>query len=184
MGYKVSGLSRVPVVPGIDLYIFLLGQRIWDGSLMATIENNFSKLAEALGPDAAVVAGHDGVDLTREFVELALSNSEFGRLTEFGEATGGAILILGAHPQEWTDQDIVLYAPLLRLEELFGSIDIFLEELCRFSRERRPEFLERFQDKENVLDLLNDVVELKPNFFGFGLNINEAISRFRERKSS
>lgn len=182
MGYKVSGLNRLPIVPGVDLYVFLLGKRIWDGSLRGIIERNFSTLAEELGPSAAIVAGHGGSDLTKDIVEAAGENSKVRSLVEAGERGGGGILIMGAHPLELSDDDLVLYAPLNDLAGRFGTLDGFLDGLCRFADDRDPEFLSKFECKDSISDLAAQVVDLRPNLFGIGININRMINLIRENR--
>jgi predicted component of viral defense system (DUF524 family) len=49
-------------------------------------------------------------------------------------------------------------------------------------------FKESFQskstEKENVIDEVADCIELKPNLFGMGLNLNAIFSKFRKKKKT
>ena len=180
MGYKIATLASLPVIPGKSLYVFVLGASAWDGSLMQQAENNFAKIAEEIGPSGAIVMGHKGVNI---MLELAAENGPpgFDRLLSNANDGEGAVLIVGAHPKELRPDDLVLYATLDGLTKRFGSLSVFFTALCEFANKRDKAFLKRFRSGQNTIDRLLDVVDLKPNFYGVGVNINKAIEWFRER---
>ncbi|QTP58328.1 hypothetical protein HNO53_06140 [Billgrantia antri] len=97
MGYKISSLNSLPLVPGIDLYVFILGRSVWAGGWRKELEHNFNKLANELGPSAAIVAGHDGVDLIHELVKVAESNENLSSALNLEQQKGTSLLLLGAH---------------------------------------------------------------------------------------
>lgn len=185
MGYKISSLKSLPVIPGIDLYVFILGQHKWAGGYSEVIENNFSKLAQHLGKRGAIVAGHDGVklgrELSHELSNAALSNKIVHDFVGKGESLGLSILLVGAHPSHLTDNDLFLLAPIEQIERSFGSLDQFFSELCEFSENRDTTFLEKFEERAKTGGGISDFFELKPNMFGVGININAIINRWRER---
>ncbi len=112
MGYRISTLASLPVIPGKTLYVFVLGAPVWDGSLMHQVEKNFAKVAKGIGLKGAIVMGHEGVDLTSELMHAAKNGPPgFQRLLSSAEAGEGAVLILGAHPQELGPDDMVLRMP-------------------------------------------------------------------------
>lgn len=180
MGYRISTLASLPVIPGKSLYVFVLGAPVWDESLMQQVEKNFAKVAKGLGPKGAIVMGHEGVDLAYELIDTA-ENGPVGlkQLLANGEAGEGAVLIVGAHPAELGPDDLVLYATLEELETRFGSLSVFFTALCDFSERHDETFLKRFQSGQTSIDRLLDVVDLKPNFFGIGVNINKALDWWR-----
>lgn len=182
MGYKISSLRSLPVIPGIDLYVFVLGQHNWAGGYSAVLEDNFSKLAKHLGERGAIVSAHDGVKLSRqlahELSEAALSNKTIHDFIAKGESLGLSILLIGAHPSELTDKDLFLLAPVDQIEKNFGSLDQFFSELCEFSENRETSFLEKFEEKAQANGGISDFLELKPNMFGMGININAMIKRW------
>lgn len=183
MGYRISTLASLPVIPGKTLYVFVLGAPVWDGSLMHQVEKNFAKVAKGIGLKGAIVMGHEGVDLTLELMDAAKNGPPgFQRLLSSAEAGEGAVLILGAHPQELGPDDMVLYASLEGLEDRFGSLSVFFTALCDFAGRRDQTFLERFQAGDGPIDRLLEVVDLKPNFFGIGVNLNRALAWCRERE--
>ena len=63
-GYRVSSLASLPVLPGKDLYVFVLGNVTWDGGLLQTVEDNFAKVAANIGSKAAIIKGHEGLQLS------------------------------------------------------------------------------------------------------------------------
>ncbi len=71
--------------------------------------------------------------------------------------------------------------PLEEIEKRTGSLDRFFELLIRFVKREDDEFLEKFENTNSILKAGVEVLELKPNFFGFGLNINALIKRISNR---
>ena len=185
MGYKISSLKSLPVIPGIDLYVFVLGHHNWAGGYAEIIESNFSQIARHLGARGAIVAGHDGInlgkDLVHELSNAALSNRTVREFVEKGESLGLSILLVGAHPSQLSDNDLFLLAPIEQIEKNFGSLDQFFTELCEFSEKREISFLDKFEDQAVAKGSLSDFFELKPNMFGIGINFNAIIERWRER---
>ncbi|MGP5323523.1 hypothetical protein [Vreelandella titanicae] len=185
MGYKISSLKSLPVIPGIDLYVFILGGHGWAGGYSEVIEKNFLNLARNLGERGAIVSGHDGSNLARELASklsnAALANRTIHKLVAKGESLGLSILLVGAHPSHLTNDDLFLLAPIQQIEARFGSLDDFFTELCGFSINRDKLFLEKFEEKEKFDSSINDFLEIKPNMFGIGININEIIRRWRLR---
>ena len=180
MGYRISTLASLPVVPGKSLYVFVLGVPVWDGSLMQQVENNFAKIAREIGPSGAIVMGHEGVNLTMELTAAAKHGPPgFEQLLSNAEGGEGAVLIVGAHPAELRPDDLVLYATLDDLRGRFGSLSVFFTALCTFAKTHDEAFLERFQSRQDTIDSVLDVVDLRPNFFGIGVNINKALEWFR-----
>ena len=175
MGYRISTLGSLPILPGKDLYVFVLAGNHWQGGYLETITSNFDKLAKELDSDGAIIMGHDGIDLSYEVVDAMYSNGPDGiqELIIDGNRRGGAFLILSKHPSEISKTDTVLFAPLDEIRQSAGGFDQFLSELCEFSKKRNKHFLRHFRSKDDgVLKRLLKVVELKPNIAGVGLNLN------------
>jgi hypothetical protein len=179
MGYMLSTLANLPDIHGIDLYIFVVGVRAWDDDLASVVRRNFDRLSGEIGPKAAIVKGLGRTDLIPELYAAIGNNPLLGKLAYSGERDGGGILLLGVHPTKFSDGDLILYASLKLLEERFGGIHAFFDELCDFAATRDPKFLERFRESPSVADGVLDIVDLKPNLFGIGLNINAAIDKVR-----
>lgn len=181
MGYRISSLASLPVVPGIDLYIFALLKHFWEEGPSAELENNFHKLAKNLGPKAAIVMGHEGNDLRDELYSCLRNLPVIHQLLDHADMNGPSILILGAHPNAMTQDDLLLYANVAEIEDRFGGLASFFSALCNFTTGRNPSFIERFDTKENTLDNVLDIIDLKPNFFGLGFNGNAFIDKVMKR---
>jgi hypothetical protein len=166
----------------MDLYVFVIGVRAWDKDLLSTVHGNFDRLAKNLGPRAALIRGHDGVDLVPELYKVIGANHTLEKLAYSGERGQGGILLLGAHPAEFSDEDLVLYAPLAELESRFSGIHNFFNDICDFVATRDPAFLRKFKESSAIAKGVLDIVELKPSFFGIGLNINAAIRKLLGQK--
>ena len=183
MGYKISSLRSLPVIPGIELYVFILGQHNWAGGYAQIIEDNFSAIAKKLGEKGAIIAGHDGVELAKELPHLlsesALKNKTVHNFVSSGESLGLSILLLGAHPSKLDENDLFLLAPIEQIDKQFGSLDQFFSDLCNFAEERNHTFLEKFEEQQDAG--FNNYFELKPNFYGIGVNINAIINRWKKR---
>ncbi|MDB6084372.1 MAG: hypothetical protein JWN43_2253 [Gammaproteobacteria bacterium] len=102
MGFRVSSLDKLPVVPDTSLYIFLLRRYQWESKLGNALDENFDNLARNIARDAAAVAplqgGWDG-DLRAVLgknVERAYSNKVFS--LEVLASNEGAMVILGRTP--------------------------------------------------------------------------------------
>ncbi len=70
------------------------------------------------------------------------------------------------------------------VRDRFGSFDAFFDSLTAFAKRKNDEFLERFEDTRSLVSQGLDVVDLKPNFFGFGVNINALIDIIRRKRKS
>jgi len=181
MGYRISSLASLPVVPGIDLYVFALLKHFWEDGPSAELENNFHKLAKNLGPNAAIVMGHEGNDLINELYSCFENLPVIRQLLDHADMNGPSLLIIGAHPNAMTKDDLLLYANAVEIEERFGGLSSFFSVLCNFASDRDPGFIEKFEAKESTLDSVLDVVDLKPNFFGLGFNGNAFIEKVMKR---
>jgi hypothetical protein len=69
MGYRISTIANLPIIPNMKLYVFVLGERCWEGGFSSIIEKNFAKLAKNLGRDAMLVTAHEGIDLGHELID-------------------------------------------------------------------------------------------------------------------
>jgi hypothetical protein len=54
---------------------------------------------------------------------------------------------------------------------------VFFRALAEFTKTRNPAFLTRFEDQESLGGKAWSVLELKPNIFGFGINLKELAAR-------
>ena len=75
-----------------------------------------------------------------------------------------------------------LLVPLRDAEARFGGWQQFFELLAGFVRGESDEFARRFEEKENLLDATNKIINLKPGAFGISLNVNELIDRWNKSR--
>jgi hypothetical protein len=139
------------------------------------IKNNFDLLAKEIGSKGAVVMAHNGADLSYNLINEMYNNGPDGiqELIADGDSGDSAILILGEHPKSIGKNDLVLYSPLAHLEASSGGLQKFLSELCDFSDNRNDAFIGRFHEPaDGVFNRIMKILELKPNFFGIGINLN------------
>ena len=90
-----------------------------------------------------------------------------------------ALLITDSHPDHLTEDSLRLIIPLTGAEDRLGNLHALFDALASLARDRDPSFLERFQEPNEVVNDANSIVDLKPNFYGIGININALIERFR-----
>ena len=188
MGYKVSSLASIPSIDGM-LYIFGLGVR-WKGSLLEAFDINFDRLSSRLGRSGALIQGHNDGDIENLLVQTIERHwnsacrefdskvaEELSHIMNEGSQEGG-ILILFDHPLETciNEKSSFLYAPLKQLESNFGGLDSFLNGLVSYSESRSNEFITKFENHISLKEYPR-LLELKPNFFGIGLNLNYLLER-------
>lgn len=176
MGYLLSSLGALPVEDGVNLYIFIIGNG-WASPENDVLERNFSKLAKNIGPNAIIAKGHEEEFWKNEVFEQYLGPS-YKKLWEHLPA----ILLTDAHPKNLSDNSLRFLIPVNHIEKAYQRLDPFFEKLCAFARGENDDFLKHFEDQENWIDKGNELIELKPNFFGVGINLNEFVRRRRSRK--
>ncbi|RLA43476.1 MAG: hypothetical protein DRR42_21675 [Gammaproteobacteria bacterium] len=176
MGYMVKSIASLPVNDEIDLYVFTINGNFIGGDY-ELVTKNFEYLAMQFGDSAAIVKGFD------EFFSDELSRRYLGKSIDELWDILPALLITDAHPEQISEESLRLLVPLHHVEEKFASFEIFFKELINFTQTKNPQFLEKFQEKGSwVTDVLN-IVDLKPNIFGVGVNINAFVDRLRGKSA-
>lgn len=171
MGYALSNLGNLPVQDEIDLYIFVVGYS-WKDETYEAIENNFMELAKRIGPKAVIAKGFEPEAWSSQICDRYL-----GKNVETLYDVFPALLITDSHPASLTDKSMRLLVPLRDAQKRFGGTAAFFESLSEFARTRNPEFVQKFVTKESFGNKAWSVLELKPNFFGFGVNLKELFAR-------
>ncbi|GKT11644.1 MAG: hypothetical protein ISEC1_P0611 [Thiomicrorhabdus sp.] len=173
MGYMLNSLGNLPIEDDIEVYIFVVNGN-WQGGFYDLIEKNFSNIARKIGSNAIIAKGLDQEQWTNEVAEKY-----------FGENAGQlfqalpALLLTSDHPENISKESYKLIVPLRDVESRFGDWDVFFKSLTKLAQGDDTEFLERFEDVEDLIDKGNSVIELKPNFFGIGINLNALIAKVR-----
>jgi hypothetical protein len=171
MGYALSSLGNLPVQDNISLYIFVVGGG-WKGELQDAIEQNFMELARRIGPNAVIAKGFDP-----EMWSQQVCDKYLGKTVQTMIDVLPALLVTDAHPDQLTEHSLRLLVPLRDAQQRFGGIEGFFLALTEFAINRDSSFLSRFEEKPSLGSKAWSVLELKPNFFGFGINIKEVVAR-------
>ena len=173
MGYHLSSLGNLPVQDDISLYIFVINGE-WRGGFHEIIEQNFVELAKRIGPNAVIAKGFEPTVWSDQVCSKYL-----GKDTKTLIDVLPALLLTDAHPDHLTDKSLRLLIPLRDVEQRFGGIEVFFRALADFAVNRDPSFLAKFEDKASLGGKVWSVLELKPNLFGFGINLKEVIARIQ-----
>lgn len=171
MGYALSSLGNLPIQDEISLYIFVVGGG-WHDEAYEAIENNFMEIARRIGPNAVIAKGFEP-----EMWSSQVCDRYLGKSFEVLYDVFPALLLTDSHPDRLNESSMRLLIPLRDAERRFGGIPAFFEALSEFAKTRSRDFLQRFQDKPTLGAKAWSVLELKPNFFGFGVNIKELVAR-------
>lgn len=182
MGYVLNELGNLPVDENVHFYIFVINGQYRE-PLYEMIERNFVDIARSIGGHAVIAMGTDKLQFTTSVASRYLgdgnSDASFIRLLP-------ALLLTNDHPDKLTKDSLRLIVPLREAEARFGGWHQFFEALASFVRQESDEFVRRFEEKESLMEMANDVLELKPGAFGIGINVNELVSRWvrsRRQKS-
>jgi hypothetical protein len=170
----LSSLGSLPIEPGIDFYVFVVDGH-WKGGLIQVVNDNFERIAREIGPKAIIAKGFEESLFSDEVCEKYLGK---GYQTILHKTP--ALLITDSHPSKLTSDSTRLFVPLEEVKERFGTFDKFFNLLVQFVRNRNEEFLNQFKKRETLVGF--DIVELKPNFMGVGLNLNALIDRVRRAR--
>jgi len=175
MGYMLTSLGNLPIQDDISLYIFVVNGR-WRGEFNDVIEKNFGALAKQIGPNSVIAKGFDA-----EAWSDQVCSKYLGKNTRTMIDILPALLLTDAHPDRLKEKSLRLLVPLRDAEKRFGGVEAFFSALADFAKSRDPAFLARFEDKESLRSKAWSVLELKPNFFGFGINLKDLVARVQRK---
>lgn len=178
MGYVLNKLVNLPIDENVNFYIFLVNGQFRD-PVYEIVERNFMEIARSIGDHAVIAVGTDKQNFTtsvaRKYLGEGNSDNSFTSLLP-------ALLITNAHPEQLRKDSMRLVVPLRDAEPRFGSWQHFFTLLAQFARGESDEFVRQFEEKEDLLDAANKIVNLKPGVFGIGLNLNAVIDRRNRRR--
>jgi hypothetical protein len=175
MGYMLSSLGKLPIEEDVEFYIFVINGG-WRGGPTEIISQNFERIARDIGPQTVIAKGFEEPFWSDEICEKYLGKKHTALFSFLP-----ALLITDSHPERLKPESMRLLIPLREVKNRFGTFDQFFSSLIRFVRHKDTEFLERFEDGTNMSDEALKIVELKPNFFGIGVNLNRLIKKFMNR---
>lgn len=176
MGYVLNELANLPVDENVHLYIFVVNGQFRE-PLYEIVERNFLEIARSIGNHAVVAVGTDKAGFTTSVAQkyLGKGNSDVSFLNALP-----AFIITDDHPSRLRKESLRLVVPLRDAEARFGGWQQFFALLGSFARGESDEFVRRFEQHEDLLDAANKIVMLKPGAFGFGINLNELLDRWRQ----
>jgi len=171
-GYMISTLGYLPYENNMNFYIFLVGSN-WIGNNAEIILRNFENIARQIGPDASIVRGLEEPFWSNEIIKKYFGD---GNLQLYSCLP--ALLITDSHPDNLNEDNLRLFIPISDINKNFQDFEGFFNQLIRFVRFHDTTFLDKFIDKTNILDNLLDIIDLNPNFWGIGINLNNFIKKF------
>ena len=176
MGYMLSSLGNLPVDDQVRFYLFIINGQ-WEEPLYRIMEQNFASVARSIGKHAVIAKGLKPEEWYGEVAAAYFGEdySDYFNLLP-------ALLLTNAHPAHVSEHSMRLLVPLRDVDSRFGGWPVFFQSLTDFVQLRNDEFLTRFQRKEDAVTTLNRIVELRPGAFGIGININEVVTWWRQRK--
>jgi len=174
MGYMINSLGNLPVNPSVNLYVFVVNGD-FRGTHFETLDRHFAGIAESIGEHGAIVRGFSS-DFSDEVCKQFLGNG----VREIGDLLP-ALLITDAPPEAIKQNTMRLLVPLKRAEKEFGNLETFFRGLADFAQNRSPGFRRRLEHRTDWFTEASRVVELKPNFLGISVNVNEFINKLRRK---
>jgi hypothetical protein len=176
MGYLVNKLASIKIDDDVSIYIFVINGQ-FRGEYFEVVERHFRDIARNLGDHGVIAQG------LNEFFSDEVCRTYLGRSIETLWDLLPAVLVTDAHPERLTDKSMRIVIPLSKAKEKFGNLDTFFRGLSEFCRNRSETFLARLEQKDDWFDHVEKVVELKPEFMGISVNINEFLRRVFRRKN-
>lgn len=176
MGYKLSSLAHLPLRDSVDIYVFSIGDGLWEGGLRKVVHENFDEIAREIGPDAIIVGGIRE-DFHGEVVETYL-----GKEYEDLKDRMPAILVTDAHPSKLDQDSLRLVIPLEEAYDNYEVIDQFLDELVAFVRGESDELISSLEESPHPAEVAGEIVEVSiPVIPGVvAVNVNNTAQELRE----
>lgn len=176
MGYKLTSLVHLPVDDTVQIYVFAIGDGVWDGGLDEIVHRNFDNLAKEIGGDAIIVGA-----LT-EFFHGEVVQKYFGIHYKDLKNELPAILITDSHPDELTDESMKVLIPLQKAHRVYPVIERFLSDLAAFARGESDDLLTQLESGVGLAEVADDIVKFNlPVVPGVvAVNLNNARKHLRE----
>ena len=175
MGFLLADIRVLETAFGFDLFIIWLDMG-WHGGLADPFLLNFDHLARKMELHGGAMVRCLGEGPLEQVCEHYLGKDPY----QLSNVLPG-LLITDRRPDEVDESAMRLVVPLKKVADTYGSLDEFLTGLVQFVRERDTKFLNRFEDKEGGFWDALETLELKPNMFGIGININRLIALLKRR---
>lgn len=176
MGYKLSSLVRLPLEDDIEMYVFSIGDGLWNGGLHEVVHKNFDILAREIGPNAIIVEALRA-EFHGEVVEKYL-----GKHYHELKNVMPALLITDSHPDNLTGESLRILIPLGDVHQHYPVVDQFLSDLAAFARGESDGLLKRLEEGVGPLEATAEIVRVSlPVVPGFvAVNLNHAVKQLRK----
>ncbi len=166
MGIVSAKVLSLPA-SNYEYYIFILaGNADWQGGMLEAVNRNFEHLAKEIGINSVIIKGLIPKELTED-----IANTYFDGVTNIQSLLPG-ILFTDADPKSVNQNSLKILIPLSQIEKKFNSIENFFNLLTDFTNKRNDDFIHFAKDNIDWVEEFNKVIDLKPNAFGIGVNIN------------
>jgi hypothetical protein len=158
------------------MYVFSIGDHLWEGGLGEVVHKNFDNIARAIGPNAIIV-GALQQDFHGEVVQKYL-----GRNHRDLKNMMPALLVTDTHPSKLTDQSLRVLIPLRDAHEHYKVIDDFLADLAAFVRGDSDQLLKALEAVPKAHDVADAIVKVNiPVVLGVvAVNLNSAVRHLRD----
>lgn len=175
MGYKLTSLVHLPFRDSVELYVFSIGENLWEGGIQEIVHRNFDNIAREFGESAIMVEA-----LTAEFHDEVVQKY-LGKHHKELKNMMPAILITDAHPDHLTDKSMRAIFSLQRVYKVYPVIDKFLNDLASFARGESDSLLnqlERSVDILSVTKVFDISIPVVPGLVS--VNIHNVINRLKD----
>lgn len=150
----MTSLAHLPFEKHIDMYIFSVGDNIWEGGLPEIVHRNFDKIAKEIGPDAIIV----GALQDKFYGEVV--HTYLGKNYKELKNLMPALLITDSHPSKLCDESFRMVIPLREVHKHYEIIDSFLNDLTAFIRHESDELLRQLEDSCCLASVAGEVVDV------------------------
>lgn len=176
MGYKLTSLVNLPLDDRTNMYVFSIGDDMWEGGLANIVHRNFDRIAKEIGPQAIIVGA-----LEASFHDEVVSRY-LGKNAKEMKNLLPALLITDSHPDKLTSDSLRLLIPMEKVYDRYKVIDRFLSELAAFVRGESDALLKHIEGSPGIAAVANDIVKVNiPVVPGcVWVNLNNAVKHLRE----
>ena len=176
MGCKLSSLVHLPFEDDVEMYVFSIGDGIWNGGLHEVVHKNFDNLAREIGPHAIIVEALQA-EFHGEVVKRYL-----GKHYDELKNIMPALLITDSHPDALTPESLRILIPLGDVHQHYPVVDQFLTDLAVFARGESDILLKRLEEGIKPLEAAGEIVSVSlPVIPGFvAVNLNHAVKQLRK----
>jgi len=176
MGYKLSSLVRLPFEDDVEMYVFSIGDGLWNGGLHEVVHKNFDNLAREIGPSAIIVEALQE-EFHGEVVEKYL-----GKHYHELKNVMPALLITDSHPDSLTSDSLRILIPLGDVHEHYPVLDHFLSDLAAFARGESDVLVKRLEEGVKPVEAAGEIIRVSiPVVPGFvAVNLNHAVKQLRK----